>query len=80
MDKCLSIITNFGCHFTCPYCVVKNNHINVSPTTIESLDILSDVVKEKVLLEYPCPEVETLFMNTTNMPNITVVYSKYVTK
>ena len=21
--KCLSIITNFGCHYKCPYCIVK---------------------------------------------------------
>ena len=43
-DKCLSIITNFGCHFTCPYCVTKNNGINVPATTIESLDLLKPAV------------------------------------
>lgn len=25
-DKYISIITNFGCHYTCPYCIVKNNN------------------------------------------------------
>lgn len=45
MDKYLSIITNFGCHFTCPYCIVKNNNIDVPETTIESLEMLKDAVK-----------------------------------
>lgn len=39
-EKYLSIITNFGCHFKCPYCVVKNNHINVPQTTIKGLRFL----------------------------------------
>lgn len=38
--KCLSIITNFGCHYKCPYCIVKKNGINIPRTTIESLDNL----------------------------------------
>lgn len=38
MDKYLSIITNFGCHYTCPYCIVKNNNINIPCTTFDSLD------------------------------------------
>lgn len=25
-DKYLSVITNFGCHYSCPYCIVKNNY------------------------------------------------------
>lgn len=25
----LSILTNFGCHFSCSYCVYKNNQINI---------------------------------------------------
>lgn len=45
MKKTLSIITNFGCHFTCPYCVVKNNSIDVPYTTIESLDRLKAAVE-----------------------------------
>ena len=27
MDKYLSIITNFGCHYKCPYCIVKENNL-----------------------------------------------------
>lgn len=45
-DKYLSIITNFGCHFSCPYCIVKNNGIDVPKTTIESLMELEDAVKQ----------------------------------
>lgn len=40
MDKYLSIITNFGCHYKCPYCIVKNTGINVPKTTIGGLDKL----------------------------------------
>ncbi|MEE5994502.1 MAG: hypothetical protein V3G42_14950 [Oscillospiraceae bacterium] len=43
--KKLSIITNFGCHYTCPYCVVKNTGIHIPETTIKSLDLLLDVYK-----------------------------------
>lgn len=37
MSKTLSIITNFGCHYQCPYCVVKKNGIQVPKTTITGL-------------------------------------------
>ena len=40
MDKYLSIITNFGCHYKCPYCIVKNTGIDVPKTTIGGLDKL----------------------------------------
>ena len=43
--KCLSIITNFGCHYKCPYCIVKKNGINVPKTTVESLDTLLETYK-----------------------------------
>ena len=43
--KYLSIITNFGCHGKCPYCIVKKSGINVPATTLESLDSLMDAVK-----------------------------------
>lgn len=42
--KALSIITNFGCHFKCPYCIVKNNHIDVPETTIKSLKKLQAAI------------------------------------
>lgn len=45
-DKYLSIITNFGCHYTCPYCVVKNNNLHIPKTTIGGLDKLNDAIKE----------------------------------
>ena len=38
--KKLSIITNFGCHYTCPYCIVKKTGIHIPETAIESLDSL----------------------------------------
>lgn len=39
-DKHISIITNFGCHYTCPYCIVKNNNLDIPKTTINGLDSL----------------------------------------
>ena len=39
-DKYLSIITNFGCHYTCPYCIVKNNNMDIPRTTIKGLKLL----------------------------------------
>lgn len=46
-DKYLSIITNFGCHYKCPYCVVKTNGICVPSTTIEGLDTLKAAVEHE---------------------------------
>lgn len=34
MDKYLSVITNFGCHYQCPECVVKNNGLKMPDGTI----------------------------------------------
>ena len=39
-DKYLSVITNFGCHYTCPYCIVKNNNLHIPATTLQGLDKL----------------------------------------
>lgn len=36
-EKYLSIITNFGCHGKCPYCITKTNNIAVPKTTIDGL-------------------------------------------
>lgn len=44
-DKYLSIITNFGCHFTCPYCVVKNNHLDIPVTTLDGLKHLKEAIE-----------------------------------
>ena len=40
----LSIITNFGCHYECPYCIVKNNHLNIPKTTLNGLDNLQRII------------------------------------
>lgn len=45
-NKYLSIITNFGCHYTCPYCIVKNNNIDIPKTTVEGLDKLVETVEK----------------------------------
>ena len=46
MDKYLSIITNFGCHYTCPYCIVKNNNLHIPKTTVDGLRELPNAIKE----------------------------------
>lgn len=46
MDKYLSIITNFGCHYKCPYCIVKNTGIDVPKTTIGGLDKLVENIQK----------------------------------
>lgn len=40
MNNYLSIITNFGCHYSCPYCIVKNNNLNIPKTTLCGLEKL----------------------------------------
>ena len=32
----LSILTNFGCHFACSYCVYRDNKINIPFTNIDT--------------------------------------------
>lgn len=49
MDKYISIITNFGCHYKCPYCIVKNNNLQIPKTTIKGLDNL-----EKEIISNRC--------------------------
>lgn len=46
MEKYLSIITNFGCHGKCPYCIVRENDIKVPKTTLGGLDNLTKALKE----------------------------------
>lgn len=45
-DKYLSVLTNFGCHFSCPYCVVKNCGIDIPKTTVEGLQGLERAIVE----------------------------------
>ncbi len=40
MSKYLSIITNFGCHYECPYCIVRENNLRIPKTTLEGLNNL----------------------------------------
>ena len=45
MDKYMSVITNFGCHYSCPYCIVKNNNLNIPKSTIEGLNNLTKEIE-----------------------------------
>lgn len=39
--KYMSVITNFGCHYKCPYCIVKENNLHIPKTTLQGLNKLS---------------------------------------
>lgn len=45
-EKYISIITNFGCHYTCPYCIVKENNLKIPKTTVSGLDKLEQSILE----------------------------------
>ena len=44
MAKYLSIITKFGCHNECPYCIVKENNLHIPKTTIAGLENLKRTI------------------------------------
>lgn len=44
--KYMSIITNFGCHYKCPYCIVKENNLHIPKTTLAGLDNLEETLRE----------------------------------
>lgn len=44
--KYMSVITNFGCHYKCPYCIVKENNLHIPRTTLSGLDNLEEALKE----------------------------------
>lgn len=44
-DKYISVITNFGCHYSCPYCIVRNNNLQIPKSTVEGLDFLENEIK-----------------------------------
>lgn len=46
MDKYISVITNFGCYYTCPYCIVKNNNLHIPKSTVEGLDGLEEEIRK----------------------------------
>lgn len=48
-DKYLSIITNFGCHYSCPECIVRNNKLKMTPTDENS----SWITLSRILGENP---------------------------
>lgn len=45
-EKYLSIITNFGCHYQCPYCIVRENGLKMPATTIYELWELEEAIKK----------------------------------
>lgn len=45
-DKYLSVLTNFGCHYECPYCIVKNCGIGIPKTTVEGLQGLQEAIEK----------------------------------
>lgn len=52
MSRTLSIITNFGCHFKCPECIVRNSGIKVPQTTLGGLDKLDEAFRK-----YDCTNI-----------------------
>ena len=36
MNGHYSVITNFGCHWTCPYCIVRETGLNVPVTDMQA--------------------------------------------
>ena len=45
-DKYLSVLTNFGCHYKCPYCVTKSCGISIPKTTVEGLQGLEEAIRK----------------------------------
>lgn len=45
-EKYLSVITNFGCHYACPYCITKNADLDIPKTTLFGLDKLGECLKQ----------------------------------
>lgn len=45
-DKYLSVLTNFGCHYECPYCVTKTNGMSIPKTTVEGLQGLEEAIRK----------------------------------
>ena len=44
MSKYLSVITNFGCHYECPYCIVRENNLHIPKTTLDGLKNLREEI------------------------------------
>lgn len=58
MDKYMSVITNFGCHYSCPYCIVKNNNLQIPKSTIDGLNSLEEEIKKINVIGYQYLVVE----------------------
>lgn len=59
----MSIITNFGCHYKCPYCIVKENNLHIPRTTLAGLDNLEEALKRMGAILFLSPAVETHSMS-----------------
>ena len=73
MDKYLSVITNFGCHYACPYCIVKNNNLQIPKSTLEGIDSLADEIKRNKFFDIVNAlrvkiELHTSIPNLSNVP------------
>ncbi len=45
-DKYLSVITNFGCHYKCRECIVRNNGLKIPNSTVGGLLELGNQIKK----------------------------------
>ncbi len=45
-DKYLSVIMNFGCHYKCPECIVRNNKLCIPETTVGGLANLGEEIQK----------------------------------
>lgn len=45
-NKYLSVITNFGCHYECPYCIVRENNLHIPKTTLNGLKNLRNEIRK----------------------------------
>ena len=43
---CLSVITNFGCHFQCSYCITKKAELQIPKSTTEGLNNLPQAIED----------------------------------
>ena len=40
--KYMSVITNFGCHYKCPYCIVKENNLHIPKPRLQGWTIFGN--------------------------------------
>lgn len=61
--KYMSVITNFGCHYKCPYCIVKENNLHIPKTTLAGLDNLREALKQTDVTSFQYLVAVTRSMN-----------------